>query len=186
MKRAAVVALLVATAAGADEDDYSTPTLGAAGFFGSRTGSGVDDAALGGAMINLGWRFTALRVGLVGRASFSRAFSSSAFDVGGYFSGDVLAVWLDPEISVGLFLRADALMRYVPAGQQVGFVPFGAVGLRAIGIEISLAAGPEFGLTLGPGGDRIGGNFEVRVGVDAVELGRFVSHRADESRQLPR
>jgi hypothetical protein len=151
---------------------------------GGRTGSGTDDAVVAGGSLSAGVRLDAFRLGVVGRAMYSRSFGALGVDVGGYASWDFLSVLVDRTLSAGFFARLDLLARDAPALGRVGFVGLASVGLRAVGFSLSFALGPELGLQLGPGGG-VGLSEELRVGVELLEVVALVRQLGEQSAPLP-
>lgn len=155
------------------------------GFIGGRAGSGTDDSILGGAMLSVGPRITAVRFGGVARIGASRSYSGSpGLDLGAFFSHDFFGLWLDPQLAIAAFWRIDAMARYLPRSGAIGFVSYAAIGLRALGFELAIAGGPELGLHLGSGNDA-GFAFEFRIGLDIPEVVRFCQHMSDAKRDQP-
>lgn len=179
-----VLALLAGKGTLAAECDWS-PVAGVSGVFGGRGGSGGDDSVLFGAAFSGGFRWTSLRAGFVVRVVSSRSFGSApAVDFGGFFAADLFSVWLDPQISLAAFLRLDALSRDVASHGVNGFASYLSIGLRLIGFELAIAAGPEGWLRLGPRVEP-GGSFEFRLGLEVFEVLRLAEHIRDQDRLLP-
>jgi hypothetical protein len=107
--------------------------------------------------VRLGLRFDPVRFGVVFRGLLSE---QSGVDLGGFASVDVLRLLVDSERSVSLFVGADVYARAVSA--RWSLVVLGAVGVRAVGVSLSVVGGVELAPALGNG--------EVRLGVDFVEL----------------
>ncbi|MFT3710862.1 MAG: hypothetical protein QM817_24825 [Archangium sp.] len=106
--------------------------------------------------LRAGFRFDPVRFGVVARGLLS---SQSGVDVGGFASVDVLRLLLDSERNVSLFVGADVYARFVAAPT---LVLLGVVGVRAVGISLSIVGGVELSPAIGNG--------EVRLGVEFVEL----------------
>lgn len=107
--------------------------------------------------LRLGLRFDPVRFGAVFRGLLS---AQSGLDVGGFASVDLLRLLFDSEHNVALFIGTDVFARFVAA--RWSLVMLGVVGVRAVGISLSVVGGAELPPALGNG--------EVRLGVDLVEL----------------
>jgi hypothetical protein len=185
--RCLTIAVLLAATSVQAQTSYNGATVGVELVGGGRGGSGSDDSVLGGGRFLLGWRQSSLRFGAEGGLIYSRSFDSSlSIDAGGYVSGDLFSVWLDPYLSLAVITRLDLLARSVPTVGAVGFLPEASIGVRVLGFTFLLVAGPEIGLALVQGAEKLGGTGEARIGVDFVELCQLVKHLNAEKTPLPR
>jgi hypothetical protein len=183
---AVLVAALAVTHESAAEDSYAAPLLGVTGGFGARSGWGGPDAAIFGVGLFAGGRWGAWRAGVLGDVSSWRADPGVAVDVGGFVSGDVAAIWLDPAISAAWFVRVEpTTFRWVSSTSRWAYAPALGTGVRAAGWEIGIAGRPEFGFEAMPnGGSRMGVDIEWGLGVDLVEFGRLLGHVSDSKQPL--
>jgi hypothetical protein len=177
----AVLATALAVAhESAAADSYVAPLFGVTGAFGARGGWGGPDAAILGGGLFAGARWGASggwRAGVLGDASWWRADPGVAVDFGGFISGDVLALWLDPAISVGWFVRGEpTTFRWVSSTARWAYVPGVGTGIRAAGWELGMVGRPEVGFEAVPGGSRVGVDVEWQIGVDLVEFVRLLQH----------
>lgn len=180
-----LLALAASPEAHADES-FNAPIMGAIASFGARGGWGGGDAAIAGGGLFVGGRWSGWRAGAIADANWWRADPGVAVDVGGFVSADLASLWLDPSLSAAWFVRIEpATFRWVSSNSRWAFTPGAGTGVRALGFELGLIGRPEIGLEALPGGaSRLGVDVEFRVGVDFVELCRFVQHLDDANRPM--
>jgi hypothetical protein len=172
------LAAICATASARAQDSYDAPIAGIALSEGPRWGAGAPPATTLGSVGGFaGWRWTSWRLGLLGRADWWNASEGPVFDAGLFASGDATGIFVDPQLSVAPVVRVEpATFRLNSHAGVWAWAPSVVVGLRVVGVEMGAAATYEYWLGDLPGTSHKDGFVaELRLGLELVEIGRFVA-----------
>lgn len=149
------------------------------GFGGSARASTADTFA-GVGEFKLGVRLEPVHFGLTVQGLAARELAAGA---GGFLLFDLVRLKLDSALTLAAFAGAEGLAQYTPAQRQPwSGVVLGNLGLRAVGVSVTIAGGAEW-LELGRAPQ---GEAQVRVAVDFVELGLLIERsRAQREPAFP-
>ena len=169
---AVLLAVLAAPSWARAGESYDQPIAGVAFAEGPRWGWGSAPAAtLGGAGLFAGWRTEAWRLGVLGGVDWWEGSRGPVVDLGGFVSYDYASLWVDPQLSLATFVRAEPTFRWDADAGVGAFAPSLVLGARAAGLEIGFAGTYEQWASAVPhGASKSGAEAELRVGLDLVEL----------------
>ncbi len=160
------------------QESYDAPLIGATATEGRRWGWGtVSPATIVSAGAFEGLRLERFRVGLLQQVNSWQGGHGLALDMGGFLSVDMIAFWLDPELSGALFFRWEPAARLKFKSSLWAMAPSAVFGVRAGGIEIGVSVTEEVWLSaLANNANPAGANLQAKLGVDIFELVHLTQH----------